>query len=152
MSTHKVLFVCLGNICRSPTAHGLFRDLVTRAGIQCDVDGAGTGGWHAGEKPDARAIAEAKRRGVDLSDLRARQVTQADFFKFDNIVAMDKSNLSDLRVLRPDGATAQLHLMLDFGAGAKGRDVPDPYYHGSFPEVFDMIQDASEGLLDHIIV
>jgi len=147
----SVLFVCLGNICRSPTAHGVFARQVQAAGLEDSVriDSAGTGAWHVGEPPDSRATASALARGYDLSPLRARQVTPADFDHFDYILAMDRSNLSNLQVLRPDRYRGHLGLLLDFHPGPPVREVPDPYYGGTdgFEEVLDLVEAAGEALL-----
>lgn len=146
----RVLFVCLGNICRSPTAHGLFRDLVEKKG-QADhilIDSAGTGDWHVGRPPDSRATKYAESRGVDISDLRARQVSQIDFDQFDYILAMDKQNLVDLQAMCPSNFDKHLGLFLEFAEDYQESEVPDPYYGGeqSFRLVFDMVANASEGL------
>lgn len=150
----SVLFVCLGNICRSPTAHGLFRDLVEKKG-QADyilIDSAGTGDWHVGRPPDSRATKYAESRGVDVSDLRARQVNQIDFDQFDYILAMDKQNLADLQTMRPSNFDKHLGLFLEFAEDYQEAEVPDPYYGGqeSFSLVFDMVANASEGLYSDI--
>ena len=126
----KVLFVCMGNICRSPLAEGAFRAEADRLGLDVAVDSAGTGGWHAGEPPDARAIAAARRDGVDIAHLRARKVTRADFDRFDHIVALDEENLADLAALRRPGSRARLSLLLDHAVGREGEGVADPYYGG----------------------
>lgn len=150
----KVLFVCLGNICRSPTADGIFRELVAREKLDriITVDSAGTSDWHIGKKPDARTIAAAKKRGYDLSILRARQVSADDFEEFDYILAMDNNNLQDLQKLKPRGYDGHLGLFLDFSSHKKYREVPDPYYGGDagFELVLDLVEDAAEGLLSHI--
>jgi protein-tyrosine phosphatase len=147
----SVLFVCLGNICRSPTAHGVFSHQVAEAGLsgKIVVDSAGTGAWHVGEPPDARAAAAALLRGYDLSPLRARQVTPSDFGRFDYILAMDRGNLSHLEALCPEGYTGQLGLFLDFHPASPIKEVPDPYYGGDegFEEVLDLVERAGEGLL-----
>ncbi len=123
-----ILFLCLGNICRSPLAEGAARAAFARAGIDATLDSAGTGDWHVGRAPDARAQAEARRRGVDISALRGRQLRRADFYDFDLILAADASNLRDARALRPADATADLRLMLDLLPGRGGQGVTDPYY------------------------
>lgn len=139
----KVLFVCMGNICRSPTAEGVFRHLVEEAGVsdEFEIDSAGTGGWHEGARPDRRATAAAAERGVTLTG-RARQVTLHDFDDFDVIVAMDSDNLRNLRHLAPEGTEHKLRLLDDV-------DVPDPYYGlgDHFAEVFDQVHVASQRLL-----
>ena len=153
----KVLFVCLGNICRSPTAEGVFRTLATAAGALqrgwiLDIDSAGTGDWHAGEAPDRRSIAAARRRGYDLSTLRARQVQTRDFHEFDLLLAMDRRNLGDLLALRPEGAKAEVRLFLQYAPDCARDEVPDPYYGGpeGFDEVLDLCEVASRGLLTAI--
>ena len=139
-----VLFVCLGNICRSPLAEAAFRAEAARMGLDAEADSAGTGGWHAGEPPDPRAIAAARRNGVDISHLRARKVTREDFARFDRIVALDRDNLADLEALRPAGSRAGLSLLLDHAAGREGEAVGDPYYGGA--RDFDLAwHDISEG-------
>lgn len=147
----RVLFVCLGNICRSPTAHGIFEAQVNNAGCQerIEVDSCGTGGWHVGSPPDARAMAEAAERGYDLSHLRARQLRDSDFLEFDYIVAMDNDNLNDLRRQQPENSNAKLVLFLDYGSAYEYDEVPDPYYGGidGFAQVLDLVEDASAGLL-----
>ncbi len=150
----KVLFVCLGNICRSPTADGIFRELVKREKLdqKIIVDSAGTGDWHIGKAPDSRTVAAAKKRGYDLSVLRARQVSAADFDEFDYLLAMDNSNLRDLQRLKPTHFTGHLGLFLEFGSDKSHREVPDPYYGGNdgFELVLDLVEEAAEGLLAHI--
>lgn len=150
----NVLFVCLGNICRSPTADGIFRELVANAKLdqKIMVDSAGTGAWHIGKAPDSRTVAAARTRGYDLSVLRARQVTARDFDEFDYVLAMDEANLSDLQQLKPAHFTGHLGLFLEFGARGDYREVPDPYYGGrdGFELVLDLVEDAAQGLLKHI--
>ena len=149
----SVLFVCMGNICRSPTAHALFREAVTAAGLDKEiaVDSAGTHAYHIGNPPDARATATALERDIDMTDLRARQVCEADFAQFDYVVAMDRDNLALLEASCPPAAQDRLSLMLDWAEGW-GDKVPDPYYGGDegFIRVFDMLTEASQGLLAHI--
>lgn len=151
----RLLFVCLGNICRSPTAEAVMRHLVKARGLESafEIDSAGTGGWHAGEPPDGRSAAVGARRGVPLSG-RARQVKVSDFDDFDLILAMDRQNLKDLLALAPTAeARKRIHLLRDFDAtGPRGRDVPDPYYGGAdgFDLVFDVCTAACEGLLLHL--
>jgi protein-tyrosine phosphatase len=153
----RILFVCLGNICRSPTAEGVMGRLVADAGLQSSIelDSAGTGGWHVGEPPDARATEAAARRGIALEG-RARQVRPEDFESFDLIVAMDRSNVRALRPLASDeDARAKVRLLREFdpaSAGLEDLDVPDPYYDGErgFDIVLDQVQAACEGLLEHV--
>ena len=150
----NVLFVCLGNICRSPTAEGVFRHHVRETGLdgRITADSAGTGGWHAGDPPDRRAQAAARRRGIELSDLRARQAKPDDFTRFDYILAMDQRNLRDLQSMAPAGQEDRPRLFLSFAPHLGTAEVPDPYYGGDagFEAVLDMIDAASRGLLDHI--
>nr|WP_298169259.1 low molecular weight protein-tyrosine-phosphatase [uncultured Pseudomonas sp.] len=146
----RVLFVCLGNICRSPTAEAVLRHKLREAGLEgrIEVDSAGTGDWHIGKAPDARTLSAAKRRGYDLSALRGRQVAADDFARFDLILAMDSSNLSHLQRLRPSAAVAELDLFLR-RYQAPFDDVPDPYYGGEegFEQVLDLIEQASDALI-----
>lgn len=150
----RVLFVCLGNICRSPTAEGVFRDLVRREGLagKIGTDSCGTGGWHVGNPPDGRACAEAERRGIDLSDLRARQVRKLDFEDFEYVLGMDDRNLQHLQAMCPPEHQNRVKLFLNFAPEVGRHDVPDPYYGGpdGFRDVFDMIDKASRGLLADI--
>jgi protein-tyrosine phosphatase len=152
----RLLFVCLGNICRSPTAEGVMRHVVAEAGMEDRVvlDSAGTGSWHIGSAPDARASAAAAGRGVQLAG-EARQVSEQDFEDFDLVLAMDRANLRDLRALAPDGDEEKVRLLREFDpASAHGSDldVPDPYYGaaGGFEEVFDLVEAACRGLLEEI--
>ncbi len=128
MTRPSILFVCLGNICRSPLADGALRHRVQKFDLGWTVDSAGTGGWHSGDPPDPRAIAVAKANGVDIARLRARQVQPDDFARFDLILAMDHDNLAGLRALMPKGSPAELCLALDLVEGRKGQAVADPYY------------------------
>ena len=150
----RVLFVCLGNICRSPTAHGVFKSMVREKALEqsIKIDSCGTGDWHIGHAPDARATAEAAQRGYDLSELRARQVAPSDFVEFDYVLAMDDKNLADLKALCPSEFDGYLGLFLPFDPQASVTEVPDPYYGGDegFSEVLDMVEAASRGLLREI--
>jgi protein-tyrosine phosphatase len=154
MASVRVLFVCLGNICRSPTAEGVFRKLVTERGYTAhiEIDSAGTHAYHVGAPPDPRAQAAARQRGVDLSGLRGRQAVRADFETFDYVLAMDSENLVNLERICPAGAEHKLRLFLEFAPNRPEREVPDPYYGGDagFNRVLDMIEEASEGLLADI--
>lgn len=123
-----VLFVCLGNICRSPLAEAAFREAAGAAGLDCEIDSAGTGDWHIGRPPDPRACAVARRHGVDISRYQARQVTAEDFYRYSHIVALDASNLRDLQALAPADGRAELSLLLDHVPGRQGEAVADPYY------------------------
>ena len=149
----SVLFVCMGNICRSPTAHGVFQALVDEQGLsdRILVDSAGTHSYHVGSPPDIRSQATAQSRGVDLTGLRARRFVSDDFLDFDFLLAMDQANLTDMSSLRPGNARAQLDLMLEFSEKFMQKEIPDPYFgNDGFDLVFDMISDASAGLLRHI--
>jgi protein-tyrosine phosphatase len=147
----KLLMVCTGNICRSPTAEGVFRAFLRKHSLheKVDVDSAGTHDYHAGSPPDRRAIAHALKRGYDLSAQRARQLTAGDYEVFDLLLAMDAGHLEIMRQQCPAEHRHKLHLFLEFGEGG---DVPDPYYGGAdgFERVLDMIEAASGGLLDHV--
>lgn len=150
----SVLFVCLGNICRSPTAHGVFQKLVDDAGLnqQISVDSAGTAAWHAGKAPDARSSQHALQRGFDLSSLRARQAVTEDFERFDYIFAMDADNLHNLSAIAPAEHQGHLGLLLDFAEGVSEREVPDPYYGNGqgFERVLDLVENACTHLLANI--
>ena len=154
MAKIKVLFVCMGNICRSPTAHGVFRNLVAdeRLAHLIEIDSAGTTGYHAGDPPDSRARQAALSRGIDLSDLRARKAREADFHTFDYVLAMDQDNYHSLSSICPPGMERKLMLFMDFAPELRTREVPDPYYGGrnGFEQVLDMVEAAAKGLLDDI--
>jgi protein-tyrosine phosphatase len=147
----RVLFVCTGNICRSPTAEGVFRRMVEEAGLENEVHAAsaGTIGYHAGEPPDQRAQAAARQRGYELERIRARRVTRQDFARFDLLLAMDNDHLEHLAELAPEESAHKVGLFLDYAPSARAREVPDPYYGGpqGFEIVLDLIEDASRGLL-----
>lgn len=154
MKSVQVLFVCLGNICRSPTAQGVFREQVRRAGLvdAIVIDSAGTSGWHIGEPPDRRATAAAKLRGYDIGDLRGRQLIENDFYVFDYVLAMDNENLVNIKSITPAGYTGHVGLFLDFSRQEEYREVPDPYYGGGrgFETVLDLVEDGCQGLLEDI--
>lgn len=149
----RLLMVCLGNICRSPTAHGVMEKLIADRHLHklIEVDSAGTGNYHVGESPDSRASAAALNRGYDLGAQRARQVTAADFAAFDHIIAMDNSNLADLHGRCPPEYQHKLKLLLEFSQ-ADQNEVPDPYYSGQdgFELVLDLVEDACAALLDTV--
>ncbi|MEM8798930.1 MAG: low molecular weight protein-tyrosine-phosphatase [Pseudomonadota bacterium] len=158
--TVRLLFVCLGNICRSPIAEGLAREKAAEraagAGVRIETDSAGTGSWHVGHSPDQRMQATARGHDVDISDLRARRVTPADFHRFDYIFAMDGQNLKDLQAMRPDGSHAKLSLFLEVLPETKRGDapeVPDPYYgeEDGFEQVYSLVDRAAEALIDNIL-
>ena len=153
----SVLFVCLGNICRSPTAHAVFRQLVDDENLNefIKIDSAGTGDWHIGCSPDRRSSEAARERGYDLSDLRARLVTREDFYLFDHILVMDKKNFRDVTALAPNDLKAKISLFLNYSLIAKEScltEVPDPYYGGDdgFDKVLSMIEDGSRGFLSSL--
>jgi protein-tyrosine phosphatase len=144
----------MGNICRSPTAEAVFREVlrVEGTGLTVHVDSAGTHGYHVGEPPDARAITAARRRGYRMEELRARRVEPGDFERFDLLLAMDEDNLAFLRRIAPADRRERARLLLDFAPQAGRRDVPDPYYGGEagFEEVLDLVEEAARGLLDEL--
>jgi len=144
----SVLFVCLGNICRSPLAEAAFRVEAERLGLEVRVDSAGTADWHVGRAPDPRSIAAAKRNGADISHLRARQVTGQDFHMFDHIVALDSENLADLCAMQPEGTKAKLSMLLDHAEGRSGQAVADPYYGdaGHFDAAWARVAEGARGL------
>lgn len=154
MGVIRVLFVCTGNICRSPTAEGVFRALVARSGLgdRIEVDSAGTHHYHVGESPDRRTQQAALRRGYDLSAQRARQVEADDFVRFDHILAMDQRNMDMLSAYCPPFLRHKLRLFLEFADGTDLREVPDPYYGegDGFERVLDLVESAAQGLLDHL--
>jgi protein-tyrosine phosphatase len=151
----RILFVCMGNICRSPTAEGVMRRLVEDAGLsdRVEIESAGTGGWHAGEPPDRRATLAAARRGITLEGA-ARQIRASDFAEFDLVIALDRANLRELLAIAPDEEAAEkVRLLREFDPRASGDlDVPDPYYGGDrgFETVLDMVEAACRGLLDEL--
>ena len=150
----KVLFVCMGNICRSPTAEGAFRRLVAAeaADLGIEIDSAGTHDYHVGDPPDPRAVAAARRRGIDLTPLRARQLVAADFERFDYVLVMDEVNRRDALRVVPPQPRAQLRLFLEFAPELGEREVPDPYYGGEpgFERVLDLVEAAARGLLEEL--
>ena len=150
----KILFVCMGNICRSPTAEGVFSHLVTQAGLEdvIEIDSAGTIGFHIGNPPDLRATAAANLRGVNLSNQRSRIVEESDFEYFDYIIAMDYDNESELNNRCPEEHKEKIQLFLEYATNTSIKEVPDPYYGSGngFEIVLNLIEDASEGFLQHL--
>ncbi len=148
----RVLMVCLGNICRSPTAEAMLRKHVSEAGLdgRIEVDSAGTADYHVGSPPDRRSIAHGERRGLAMKQLRGRQVSRADFDRFDHVLAMDEDNLANLLRLRPAGSRAKVGLLMDHAPDAGSRVVPDPYYGDAadFERVLDLVDAASAGLVE----
>lgn len=151
MTQHRILFVCTGNICRSPTAEGVARVVAEKQGMKhlFEFDSAGTLGFHAGEPPDSRAIAAAAKRGYDLASLRARQVTEKDFLRFDHVLAMDRDHLDVLQKLCPPTHKGRLGLLLDYDDSTPADEVPDPYYGG--PEGFEAVLTLIEGATRQLI-
>lgn len=151
----KILFVCLGNICRSPTAEGVFRHMVAASPLagKLTIDSAGTSANHIGQAPDPRSIAHAAKRGVDLAPLRARQIQASDFERFDLVLAMDDANLKRLQALCPPRWHSKLALLMDFGGEENEYEVPDPYYDGpeEFELVLDLVEAGCAGLLEHVM-
>ena len=151
----RILFVCMGNICRSPTAEGVFRRLVAERapGVEIEIDSAGTHDYHVGDPPDPRSIAAAARRGVDLRQLRARLVHDEDFERFDLIVAMDRLNRETLLDRSPAPFRERIRLFMEFAGNREVEDVPDPYYGGApgFERVLDLAEEAAAGLLDEVL-
>ena len=147
----RILFVCMGNICRSPTAEGVFRKIAREEApdLRLEIDSAGTHDYHVGDPPDPRAIAAAMRRGVDLTPLRARQLEPADFERFDLLLAMDRRNVGDALALAPATGRERLRLFLEYVPGAPSHEVPDPYYGEAdgLEQVLDLVEAGSRGLL-----
>lgn len=152
MTIPKVLFVCLGNICRSPTAEAVFKARAKKAGLDVHIDSAGTSGWHVNEKPDPRSIEAGEARGYSFMGQSSRKVIRADFGSFDYVLAMDNDNLSALSDMCPDNHKHKLALFLDFVPNNSMREVPDPYYGGAdgFDNVLNLIEAASDGLIKAI--
>ncbi len=154
MGKVRILFVCMGNICRSPTAHGVMEQLLANHALDhiVEVDSAGTHAYHVGNPPDSRSQSAASKRGYDLSAQRARQVERSDFKEFDYILAMDEDNLMHLEMICPRDKREKVSLFLEFAPKLKTREVPDPYYGGEkgFEHVLDLVEAAAEGLLEDI--
>lgn len=151
----RILFVCMGNICRSPTAEGVFRRLVAERApdLEIEIDSAGTHDYHVGDPPDPRSVAAAARRGVDLRQLRAREVRDEDFESFDLIIAMDRLNRETLLDRSPELFRERIRLFMEFASDSEVEDVPDPYYGGApgFERVLDLAEEAAAGLLDEVL-
>lgn len=146
----NILFVCLGNICRSPTAEAVFRHQSAAANLEVTIDSAGTGAWHAGDPPDRRAQTAGRERGYSFEGQTARKIMPADFEKFDYILAMDRHNLTELKTICPAAQRHKISLLLDYAPDQNTREVPDPFYGGEdgFEQVIDLIEAASTGLID----
>jgi protein-tyrosine phosphatase len=155
MAKHRLLFVCLGNICRSPMAEGVFRRVAEEEGVLhlFEIDSAGLGDWHVGQAPDTRAQEAALNRGMDISGQSARQVARADYDRFDLLLAMDGSNYEELSQLAPKAARHKIRRFLDFAPHVGTKDVPDPFYGGKegFDHALDLIEEASRGLLAELL-
>ena len=149
----KILFVCMGNICRSPTAEGSFRSLVSRKELSdlFEIDSAGTHAYHIGNPPDSRSQETARSYGVDLSNQRARKVHESDFYYYDHIIAMDTHNIELLNSLCPTDSQSQIKLLLDYLPNTGFQSVPDPYFEGKFDEVFEMVYAACNSFLANIV-
>ncbi|MCB1958241.1 MAG: low molecular weight phosphotyrosine protein phosphatase [Rhodocyclaceae bacterium] len=154
MSRKRILFVCTGNICRSPTADGVARHWIARLGLggEIEVDSAGTHGYHAGERPDPRTCKAASRRGYELGKLRARRLVREDFERFDLLLAMDEGHLAIMREICPPHLAHKLQRFMDYAREHEGTEVPDPYYGGErgFDVVLDLVEDGVRGLLDSL--
>ena len=148
--THRILFVCLGNICRSPSAEEVFRSLAAQAGLDVETDSAGTSSWHVGEPPYGPMQKAALGRGYDLSGLRARQLKEHDFAAFDLIIGMDSDNVEDIESLRPAGNSTPVRLFTDFAPGTGADHVPDPYYTRDFDGALDLVETAARGLIAYL--
>lgn len=153
MTKPSILFVCLGNICRSPTAEAIFRKRAAQSGLDLRIDSAGTGAWHAGETPDSRAMEAGEARGYNFAGQAARQVCSSDFAEYDYILAMDRKNLAHLQAMYPKTYSGTLALFLDFAKDISITEVPDPYYGGpdGFDNVIDLIENASDGLIQDLL-
>ena len=155
MATHHILFVCLGNICRSPMAEGVFRRVAEEEGLmdRFEIDSAGLGDWHIGQPPDHRAQRAARSRGIDISGQSARQVEDEDFERFDLLLVMDRANYAELKARAPASARAKIHAFLEFAPHVGTKDVPDPFFGGTegFDYALDLIEAAARGVLASLI-
>lgn len=148
----KILMVCLGNICRSPLAQGILEAQVKRNRLDWKIDSAGTSGWHAGEKPDSRAIAIAKQNGINISNQRSRMLTAEDFYQFDFILAMDQQNYNNIMRVCPSPELApKVHLILEFAENRSVKEVPDPYYDNGFQRVYNLLNEACNGFISGMV-
>ena len=149
----KILFVCMGNICRSPTAEGSFRSIVSKQDLSdsFEIDSAGTHAYHIGNPPDSRSQQTARKYGIDLSNQKARQVHEIDFYYYDYIIAMDTDNIQILRSIRPADSQSQIKLLLDYLPDTSFQSVPDPYFEGKFDEVFEMVYEACTSFLESLV-
>lgn len=152
MTNPAVLFVCLGNICRSPLAEAAFRDAAARAGLTMETDSAGTAAYHVGEPPDPRSIAEAARHGIDISHYRGRQLVAEDFRRFDWIIGMDRSNMRNIEQVRPTNAKAEISMLLDLVPGREGAEVADPWYGGedNFRDTWEDVSAGAQALIKRL--
>lgn len=152
MTNPAVLFVCLGNICRSPLAEAAFRDAAERAGLTVETDSAGTAAYHVGEAPDPRSIAEAARHGIDISHYRGRQLVAEDFRRFDWIIGMDRSNMRNIEQVRPADAKAEISMLLDLVPGREGAEVADPWYGGedNFRDTWEDVSAGAQALIERL--
>ena len=144
----KVLMVCLGNICRSPLAHGILKNRIDKLNLDWEVDSAGTSAFHAGEQPDERSIEVAEKNNINISNQRSRQFVSADLQQFDLIIAMDNSNFKDIKSLASTNEESKIKMLLNYSYPNENRAVPDPYYHGGFESVFEMISMAIDQLVE----
>ncbi|TDT75095.1 protein-tyrosine phosphatase [Litoreibacter halocynthiae] len=149
--TRRILFACLGNICRSPLAEGIVRSKAQDAGIELELDSAGTGGWHVGDPADARAVVAARLKGYNIENQISRQIGVGDFDAFDLIVAMDETNRQDIEALRPSGSTVPVVLMSSFAPKQVSVEVPDPYYTGKFEPVIAMLETCADALVSQLL-
>ena len=152
MTNPAVLFVCLGNICRSPLAEAAFRDAAERAGLTVETDSAGTAAYHVDEAPDPRSIAEAARHGIDISHYRGRQLVAEDFHRFDWIIGMDRSNMRNIEQVRPADAKAEISMLLDLVPGREGAEVADPWYGGedNFRDTWEDVSAGAQALIERL--